>query len=140
MAQSIPKSFSELYPGRFLKADMLRGEVRLLTIRGVVVDELQNEDGQTERRGVLQFNETPRELTLNKINGLCLRAMFGANPQDWVGHGVYLSPERDRLGREEVDCIRVFGSPDIDTETVDVVIKYPRKRAFTRKLYKESKK
>ena len=127
MTQQHPQSFSELYPGRFLKVDMLRGQIRTLTVAAVITDELESEDGPPERRGIVCFQETARQLALNKINGLCLKTMFGPNPQAWVGKRVHLSPERDRFGREIVDCIRVFGSPDIDTASVDVVVKYPKR-------------
>lgn len=132
------RSYSDLYPGRFLKADQLMGAHVTLTIRAAYLDRLGRGDG-AEDRGVLAFKETGRELVLNKINGECLRAMFGNVVAEWVGKRVTLYPSKDRFGSEQVDCIRVSGSPDIDGP-IQVRVRYTVRKPVRLTMTKTERK
>jgi len=133
MGRDKPTSYDELFPGRFLKAGLFKGKPVTLTIKEVYRDELPTDGGGEEKRPVVAFKGTERELALNSTNAQCLRALWGDKPQEWVGHRVTLVPEQDYFGREKVDCIRVGGSPELERDQV-VEIKLPRKKPKKRTL------
>lgn len=133
-----PVDYDELFPGRFLKAGLLKGKTQVFTIASVDREALPQENNTERDRGILSFKETKLQLVLNSTNGQCLRAMFGRKVQDWVGKRVGLVPEKDRFGRDEVDAIRIYGSPDI-TQDMTVEIVMPRKKPRTRVLHAPKK-
>lgn len=128
-----PGSWDEMFPGRFLKAGLFKGKAVTLTIEDVTLEQLPSDKGPDQTRGVLSFKQTPMQLAINKTNGLCLRAMFGKVPAEWVGKRVTFVPELDKFGKETVDAIRIQGSPDL-SEAIGVEIRMPRKKPKTRRL------
>jgi hypothetical protein len=134
-----PIDWEELYPGRFLKAADFKGQKVTLTIARVKIDELEGDKGP-QIKGVIGFQKTEKEWALNKTNGICLKDMFGKKVQEWVGKRVTLFASVIESGRfKGDDCIRVWGSPDIETEH-EVTIQLPRKRAFKMTMHKMEKK
>jgi len=134
-----PVDFDQLFPGRFLKAGLFKGKNVTLTVTAVDVEMLPSDKGGDRVRGILSFAETAMQLVLNKTNGLCVRAMFGRLPQEWVGKRITFSPEKDKFGREVVDAIRIVGSPDL-TAAIDVEIRMPKKKPKQRRLSPTVKK
>ncbi len=116
-------NFDELYPGRFLKAGLFKGGKPTLTIKDVDIEEMPGEDGKPKVKAVLSFNERPMQLVMCKTNGLCLKAMFGKELKDWIGKRVTLFA--GQWNGEE--CIRVWGSPDIEKD-FPVSIELPRRK------------
>jgi hypothetical protein len=116
--------FDELYPGRFLKAGEFKGRDVNLTITRVQVDELEGNKGK-ETKGIITFRETPKQLVLNKTNGLSIKAMFGRAVAEWVGKRVTLYPQKIESDMADV-AIRVRGSPDLEAD-VEFVLQLPRK-------------
>ena len=125
-----PVDFDELYPGRFLKAGELQGKRVTLTIASVDLDELEGDQGK-KIKGVISFRETPKQVALNKTNGICLRAMFGRKLADWEGKRVTLFT--GNWNGEE--CIRVWGSPDIGKDE-EVTVQLPRKKPMKMTMHK----
>jgi hypothetical protein len=123
-----PTVWDELFPGRFLRAGLLKGKDATLTIREVFLERMPNDKGVEEVRGILSFDKTDKQLAINKTNGLALRAMFGPQVQSWIGKRVTLYPTQDRFGGKMVDAIRVRGSPDI-AESITIEIKFLKKKA-----------
>ena len=125
-----PVDWDQLYPGRFLKAGDFLGKTPTLTIARVELDELEGNKGK-KITGILHFERTDKQLTLNKTNGLCLKAMLGRNVQEWVGKRITLCTQEwtDPETKEAKHVIRIHGSPDIAADT-DVLIQLPRKRPF----------
>lgn len=128
-----PVDYDELFPGRFLKAGLLKGKHVTLTISDIDLEELPQDDGKERERGVLSFKGTKKQFVLNSTNGQCIKAMFGRKPMDWIGKRVTFMPDKDRFGKDIVDAVRIHGSPDI-TSPVDVEIRLPRKKPKTRRL------
>ena len=130
-----PVDFDQLFPGRFIKAGLMLGKTPTFTITSVDTEELPQEKGGDRTRGVLSFRETKLQIVLNRTNGECLKAMFGRSVQDWAGKRVTLCTDKDRdpSGGGMVDCIRVFGSPDI-AQDITVEVKLPRRKAKPRTL------
>jgi len=125
----LPDTYSELYPNRFLHADQLKGRKVTLTIKGVDVEELTGENNKKSAKVILSFTERPLELVTPKTNGECLRRMFGNKPHEWIGKKVTLFPSKTSFGRETVDCIRIWGSPDLPDD-LPITIPQGRKRAL----------
>lgn len=114
--------FDELYPGRFLKAGELQGRKVTITIANIELDELEGDQGK-KMKGIISFQETPKQLALNKTNGLCLKAMFGRKLAEWIGKRITIFP--DKWNGE--DAIRVWGSPDISKDE-EIMVQLPRKK------------
>jgi hypothetical protein len=139
----LPDSYSELYPGRFLKADALKNHKITLTIAEVDVQDLEGGDGKKAAKVIATFHKPqspalaklPLELVLPKTNGECLRRMFGNNPHQWIGKRVTLFPSTTRFGRETVDCIRIWGSPDL-AEDMPITVPQGRKKALEMVMHK----
>lgn len=129
-----PVDWDELYPGRFIKAGDFKGKPVTLTIAKVRVEELVGDTGP-KMKGILSFQQTDKALALNKTNGLCLKAMFGRNVQEWVGKRVTFHAA---VWNGE-PAIRVFGSPEIDADMV-VSVQLPRKRPFDMQIKKTAPK
>jgi hypothetical protein len=125
-----PVDWDQLYPGRFIKTGDLLGKNVTLKIASVDLDELEGETGK-KIKGVISFERTEKQLALNKTNGICLKEMFGKRVQEWVGKRVTLMPA---LWNGE-DCIRVYGSPDIEADK-DITVTLPRKRPQRMTMHK----
>jgi hypothetical protein len=133
-----PDSYDAMFPGRFLKAGLFEGKTPTLTISDVVIEKLPTDKGEMQTKGILSFEQTEMQLSLNKTNGTCLKAMFGTKPVEWIGKRVTFCSEKDRFGKDTVDAIRIKGSPDL-VEDIDVVIKMPKKKDKIRRLTKTVK-
>jgi hypothetical protein len=130
----LPETYSELYPGRFLKADLFKGKKVTLTIKNIDIEELTGEKGK-EPKVVVSFSERPLEYVMPKTCGFALKRMFGNNPREWVGKRVTWYPTTTKFGRETVDCIRVWGSPDIATD-MSITIPQGRKKPLEAVMHK----
>jgi hypothetical protein len=110
--------FSQLYPGRFVKAGDLKGRDVTMQISDVAMEELEGDDGK-RAKAIISFAGAKKQLVLNRTNGLCLRAMFGRETDAWLGRRVTLypapNPDSARGFGDEI-CIRVRGSPDIERD------------------------
>lgn len=125
-----PVDWDELYPGRFIKAGDFKGKVVTLKISAVQIDKLVGDKGE-QVKGVLSFEKTEKQLALNKTNGICLKAMFGRQVQEWVGKRVSLF-----AGNWNGEpAIRVHGSPDIPEDKA-IEVSLPRKRPFNMVMHK----
>lgn len=119
--------FDQLYPGRFMKAGLFQGRDVTLEIEGVRLEELEGDKGK-EVKGIITFKKAkaPKELTLNKTNGLCLKEMFGRDTANWIGKKVTLYPAEVDYENSDV-AIRVRGSPDIPKD-IEFTLKLARKK------------
>lgn len=125
-----PVDWDELYPGRFLKAVDFKGGKVTLRISEVKIEELVGDKGP-QIKGVISFEKMEKQWALNKTNGICLKEMFGKKVQEWVGKRVTLFPSQ----WDGEDCIRVWGSPEIDADR-NVTIALPRKRPFQMTMHR----
>lgn len=129
-----PVDYDELFPGRFLKAGLLKGKKVTVTISAVDTEEMPDRKG-TKTKGIVSLRETKMQWALNSTNGQCLKAMFGRHVQEWIGHRVTICPEKDRFGAEMVDAIRVYGSPELENEITLTIDLGPRRAQQTRVLH-----
>lgn len=138
-----------LIPSDYLKAADFAGRDVTLTIAKVERRELDklgkpgtdSDAGEPqkrgpapkEKRGVVTFRETEKFLPLNVTNACSLAALWGDDYMAWAGHRVTLFPGRDRLGRDEVDAIRVRGAPDL-AAPIEFEIPRPRRKPLRVRL------
>lgn len=123
----IPGSYSEMFPGRFLKADMFKGKKITLTIKAIFGEDLLSAEDEKKPEWIVQFIERPFEWVMNKSNAYCLYRMFGGDPHSWVGHKVTLFPQPGTWFGEKGEAIRVWGSPDIP-EDIPITLRFLRKK------------
>jgi hypothetical protein len=134
-----PDTYDDAYPGRFLKAGNLHGKRTTFTILDVERRSLRGENGP-ERRTTLTLgrkeNGKPKEyqIVCPKLNGQCLRAMFGTTIAEWIGKRVTLFPTNKYAPMNGEECIRVWGSTDIKAD-IDVTIELPRRKPFTMTMH-----
>lgn len=127
MKRPIPSSYSELFPGRFLKADMLKGRKVTLTIKAIFGEDLTDADEQTKPEWIVQFVERPLEWVMNKTGAYCLYRMFGGDPHSWVGRKITLFPQPGTWFGEKGEAIRIWGSPELP-EDLPITLKFLRKK------------
>ena len=135
----LPDSYGLLYPGRFLKAGMLLGKKVTLTIKNIDIEELIGDKNKAEPKVIVSFVERPLEYVMPKTNGFCLKRMFGNNPHDWIGKQITWFGTTCKFGREDVDCLRIWGSPSI-TEDMPITIPQGRKKPLEMVMHKVAQK
>ena len=135
VTRPLPGSYSEMYLGRFLKADMLRGKHVTVTIDKIEGEDLIGENNKTKSEWIVYIKERPLQLVLNKTNAFCIYRMFGGNPSSWLGKKITIYPTTTKFGRNTVDCIRVWGSPDI-AEDMEITVPQGRKKAWETVMHK----
>src|ERR1017187_2085200 len=124
----VPDSYSALFPGRFLKADMFKGKHVTLTIKAIFGEDMTDAEDQTKAEWIVQFEEKKFEWVMNKTGAYCLFRMWGGNPQSWIGHKVTLFPKAGTWFGEKGEAIRVWGSPEL-AEDMPITLKFMRKKS-----------
>lgn len=130
----LPDTWSELYPNRFIHADLLRGKKVTLTIKSLDIEEMETHKGK-KGAVIAYFHERPLQLGTNKTNGYCLKRMFGNNPHDWIGKRITIYPTTTSFGKEKVDCIRIWGSPDLQADMA-ITVPQGRKKPIEMTMHK----
>jgi hypothetical protein len=113
-------NYELLYPGRFVKAADLMGKDVTKTIKAVRIEELEGEGG-AKIKALVRFEGAKKEWVMPRTCGEALKLMFGTETDKWVGKRVTLFPTRVESFGEEVDAIRVRGSPDIKERMTAVI-------------------
>lgn len=97
---------ADVFPTRFLKAEELDEDVQV-TIKKVVLEELEQKDGTKADKPVCYFEEGPKGLILNKTNWALIAKQHGDESDEWVGKTVILTTvDVDAFG-DVVSAIRV---------------------------------
>jgi hypothetical protein len=117
-----PVDFDQLYPNRFLKAGELGEKKLTLTISAVDIEELEGDKGK-KVKGIVSFEKTNKQFVLNRTNGTCIREMFGRKIPEWIGKRITLF-----AGEWNGEpCVRIWGSPDIDSDR-SIEVALPRRK------------
>lgn len=133
--RTLPGSYSEMYPGRFLKADMLKGKKVTITIVEIEGEDIIGENNKAKSEWIVKIKERPLQLVLNKTNAFCLYRMFGGDPHSWIGRRITIYPTTTKFGRDTLDCLRIWGSPDI-AEDMPITVPQGRKKAWETVMHK----
>jgi hypothetical protein len=118
----------EEFPDKYLFAEDLHKKTITLTISAVNKDTLVTSKGK--KSGIiLTFVGKKKLLVLNKTNACLINEIFpvSASLREWTGKRITIYPTRCQLGGETVDCIRVWGSPDLKADK-EVMVKAGLKR------------
>lgn len=78
-----------------------------LTIKSVVIEDLQSTDGEKEKKPIMRFVETEKKLVLNKTNAETIAEMYGTKAEDWNGKRITVYPTKVRAFGEMMPCIRI---------------------------------
>ena len=101
------KDYRNLYSADRLHAHHLEGKDVTVLIEKIVVVELTNMTGKTEKKPQLHFKGKKLPLVINKTNGATIAKMHGKVVRDWIGKSITLYPTTTKFGRDTVECIRV---------------------------------
>ena len=121
-------SLKEEFPDKYLSAEDLNKKTVTLTIGAINKDTLVTSKGK--KSGIiLTFVGKKKLLVLNKTNACLISEIFPvtASLREWVGKRITIYPTQCQLGGETVDCIRVWGSPDLKADK-EVMVKAGLKR------------
>ena len=97
-----------MFPSRFLKAADLQEKPMSLTITQVFRDQVRMTNGSVTEKYILRFEETDKELILNKTNAKAIAKLL-REPKavNWAGSVIVLKPTTCEAFGEIVDCIRL---------------------------------
>ena len=137
--RQLPGSYSEMYPSRFIRADMLKNAKVTLTIKNIVGEGLMTEDGGANLEWVASFSERPLEFVVNKTNAFCMYRMWGGDPHSWIGKKITLFPTTVKAFGQVHPCIRVWGSTEI-AEDLPITIPQGRKKAIEMTMHRVATK
>jgi len=98
----------DAFPSRFLKADdvLAHGDYWELTMTDVNKERIGKD---LERKPIVSFRETDKELVLNKTNGYAIAGLIGSeNFADWIGKKIRLHAPTVEYKGESAPGIRVL--------------------------------
>ncbi|SRR6266516_3020408 len=98
---------NEVFPGRFIKSEDLKGKPRVVQIKDAPMETLRTPDGREQVKTVLYFVGAKKALPLNKVNWDAVASIAGGDTEHWPGHWIELYPTKTDMGGKLVDCIRV---------------------------------
>jgi len=110
MNKAIPNTFDELFPSPFLKSNDIGNEDLHLTISRFDFEILGQGD-QAERKGVLDFQETPKRLVLNMTNASIIAEIYGSIISGWIGKRIAVYRTEVPFGGKMVPAVRVRTTP-----------------------------
>lgn len=100
---SEPKSVSELYPSRWVKAADLNDKAVTVKVTDVKVEPVHTPGGETKTAAVLAFEGKQKRLILNKTQCRAMVAITGSEQfDDWVGINVQLVPAKAPNGKDTI--------------------------------------
>lgn len=117
-------NYRKLTPSKHIRAADLDGKEHTVKIVGIVMDDVESDDGQKTRKGVFRLEGTPKTWVANVTNATALKHMFGSDTDGWIGKRVTIFPQPD--SKHEI-VIRVRGSPDIKAP-IGYTLKLAKKR------------
>lgn len=96
----------EVYPSKYLKAEELDEEITL-TIKKVVLEEMESKEGRSQEKPVAYFKEISKGLVVNKTNWSIIAKQHGDESDEWAGKQVTLFVMDVEAFGEMVSAIRV---------------------------------
>lgn len=124
--------FSEMYPRDRIYAADFQGKHVTLTFKSVTKELLGKGTPSEKTMPVWHFEETEKSLPAVLTNGVCARAMFGDDSDQWIGRRITLFPDKDTSGlADDGLCIRVAGSPELEKKLVFQARVGRTKKTFT---------
>lgn len=98
-------TFSDAYPSRWLKADLIPDDKDLiLTVKDIVFEPV---GADKEMKLILSFVEDDHELVLNMTNAGILAQLYGQDPSSVVGKRIALYAEQVTFAGKAVMGVRI---------------------------------
>lgn len=132
--------WKQMFPSEHLEsADIPAGGTMTIRLEGIDITTVEGERGQTNTKALITFTaldpwakDYPKHTWIApKTVCACLGAMFGDHTEQWIGKRVAVCVERVDAFGEQVDAVRVAGSPDITKRIVGKVRKGRTKATVT---------
>ena len=95
---------NQAFPSKYLKASDLRGQAVDVTIGGVKLEKVGDDD-----KPCLYFNGKEKGVVLNKINSSTIAVLYGDETDGWTDKPITLYPDKTNYEGKIVDCIRMRG-------------------------------
>jgi hypothetical protein len=97
-----------MFPSKYLRAADFLGKTVTKTIKRVDSDKLKMQDGSSEKKYIVHFEDTEKMLVLNKTNAYKIADVLGEkDAMKWAGREISLYPTTCQCFGKTVDCIRV---------------------------------
>jgi hypothetical protein len=93
---------NDVFGGKYLKAEMLKGRAFTLTINKAEIAKFDKGN-----KIAVGFQETDKGLVLNKTNAYAVAMMYGEETGNWMGKRIEIFPDTTMYGGEMTPCIRV---------------------------------
>lgn len=93
---------NDVFAGNYLKVEMLKGRAATLTINKAELAKF--DEGNKIAIG---FQETEKELVLNKTNAYAVAMMYGEETGGWMGKKIEIFPDTTLYQGKMTPCIRV---------------------------------
>lgn len=97
---------SEVYPSKYFTAADLQGAPRTYTVAQADIGWVGEAD-QARQQIMLSFEESDKQLGLNKTNAKAITGLYGDDTDDWIGEQVVLFPARVDFQGKMVDAVRI---------------------------------
>ena len=112
---------ASMFPSKFLKAADLENQPSgvILTVSTVTFEGVDHDDGSSEQRPVVHFEETKKGLILNRTNANALQELFGDETDNWLGKKIKLIRSTTDFRGKRVPCLRME-APELPAITTDV--------------------
>lgn len=122
--------YKQLFTGKFLASPDLGTLEPTVKIERITSEVVKDEEKKTERRRwIVFFAGKEKGMLLNLTNATLIAALCkSSKTEDWIGHSITIGVRRVQLGGEQVDGLRVIGSPELAQPLV-VQVKLPRRKA-----------
>ena len=99
----------------YVQAFELQGRDHTVTIARVRGATIEGEEGRKAKKPVLDLEEFPRPLVLNRTNARVLIQFYGPDYRQWAGKRLTIYPTQVKFGKEMVDAIRIRATkPQMD--------------------------
>jgi hypothetical protein len=99
----------EYYSGSLMSSERMEiGDSLVCTIRDVRLGEFPKDDGSSESKAILGFEETDEELVLNKTNASTIAGRYSSKAKNWIGKKIGVRCEECDFKGRRVKCLRVF--------------------------------
>lgn len=102
--------YSEQYDGNFIEAITLpRDKPVELTIKSIEPANTRKVLKGLIDKPIVLFEESPKELVLNKTNGRMICKLYGNNMDSWIGKKVKIFQARvSAFGEKDVPAVRIW--------------------------------
>lgn len=97
----------DLFPSRYITAGDLNGKSFVLTIKAVVLEDMQSHDQKRVTKPVVKFVGANKSMVLNRTNAMIIANLYGPSTDLWEGKRIEIYPTKVKAFGGMQDAIRV---------------------------------